>query len=98
MQPIADKAEISLDFPDKTYIGAFGRDSRFGVSADRDGLLLKLVHGGEQRRVFELHLHPRLLADILAELAEHLHQHPIVDEETKQRLLAGIKANEDALT
>jgi len=97
MQPIADRAEISLDFPDKTYIGAFGRDSRFGLSADGDGLLLKLAHGGEQKRLFELHIHPLLMGDMLIELAEHLQAHPLADSDVKERLLAGIHAIERAL-
>lgn len=97
MQPIADKAEISLDFPDKTYIGAFGRDSRFGVSADAEGMLLKLAHGGEHKRLFELHIHPRLMGDMLLELAEHLAAHPIEEGEARERLQAGIAAIERAL-
>ena len=29
MHPIADKAEIAIDFPEKLYIGEFGRHSSF---------------------------------------------------------------------
>ena len=96
MQPIADKAEISLDFPDKTYIGAFGRDSRFAISVDGDGILLKLLHGGAQRRLFELHIHPQLMGDMLLALAEQIQAHPL-DGDTKDRLRDGIAAIETAL-
>ena len=30
--PITDKAEVSIDFPDKFYMGSFGRGSRFEFS------------------------------------------------------------------
>ena len=97
MQPIADKAEISLDFPDKTYMGAFGRDARFAISADAQGMLLKLLHGGAQKRVFEMHIHPKLMGDLLLELAGHLETHPLPEGEAKERLTAGIAAIEQAL-
>ena len=29
LHPIADKAEVSVDFPDKAYIGSFSRHSQF---------------------------------------------------------------------
>lgn len=69
MKPITDKAEISIDFPDKAYIGSFGRHSEFAVSADAQELRLKLVHPGEDRRIADLHFHYFLLADIIAEAA-----------------------------
>ena len=28
LHPIADKAEVSVDFPDKAYLGSFGRHSQ----------------------------------------------------------------------
>jgi len=98
MEPIVDKARISLDFPDKTYIGSFGRDAKFEVCIEADRFLLKFLRGGEKKRTFELHLHPRLMADIVAELAEALQQHPIEDAQRRERLLAGIKAIEKALS
>ena len=67
MKPITDKAEVSIDFPDKVYMGSFGKTSGFEVKADPDEVMLKLLRTGEQRREFSLHLHYYLLADIIVE-------------------------------
>ena len=70
MKPItAAAAEISVDFPDKAYIGSFGQHSEFSVSADPQTAAIRLVHSGEDRRVAEIHLPYYLLAEVLAELA-----------------------------
>ena len=58
-KPIADKAEVSIDFPDKFYMGTFARESRFDVTADAEG-----------RRKVGLHLHYYLLAGILDAMAD----------------------------
>jgi hypothetical protein len=34
LHPISDKAEVFVDFPDKAYIGSFGRHSQFDAYAD----------------------------------------------------------------
>jgi hypothetical protein len=63
--PITDKAEVSIDFPDKFYMGSFGRGSRFDLTADREGIHLHLERTeGEKRRV-GFHIHYYLLADLL---------------------------------
>jgi hypothetical protein len=63
--PITDKAEISIDFPDKFYMGSFGRGSRFDLTADKEGVHLHLERcEGEKRRV-GFHIHYYLLADLL---------------------------------
>jgi hypothetical protein len=69
MHPITDKAELALDFPDKTYIGSFARASSFEARIDPEGATIKLAHTSGERRVAELHLHWYLFADILKELA-----------------------------
>jgi hypothetical protein len=33
LNPMADKAEVSVDFPDKAYIGSFRRNSQFDAYA-----------------------------------------------------------------
>ena len=38
--PITDKADISIGFPDKFYMGSFGRGSRFDLTADKEGIHL----------------------------------------------------------
>ena len=40
MHPISDKAEVSVDFPDKACIGSFGRHSNSMLLAD---ILLELA-------------------------------------------------------
>jgi hypothetical protein len=68
--PITDKAEVSIDFPDKCYMGSFGRGSRFDVTADREGIHIHLErHEGQKRRV-GLHIHYYLLADLLEAAAQ----------------------------
>lgn len=63
--PIPDKAEVSIDFPHKFYMGSFGRESRFNVTADKEGVHIHLDRPGEERRHVGFHLHHSLLAGIL---------------------------------
>ena len=51
LHPISDKAEVSVDFPDKVYIGSFGRHSQFDAYADDDSVAVRLVRprGGSAR-------------------------------------------------
>lgn len=97
MKPVTDKAEISLEFPDKLYMGSFGREAAFEVLADAEEVLLKLLRRGKERREFTLHLHYYLLADILAETAEALRAAPPLDDAHRESLQAGAKALADAL-
>jgi len=80
LHPIADKAEVSVDFPDKAYIGNFGRHSQFDAYVDTDNVAIKLVRPGEDRREAVVHLHYGLLADILIELARSLAAREPLDE------------------
>jgi len=49
LHPISDKAEVSLDFPDKAYIGSFGRHSQFDAYAEDDSIAVGLVRPGDDR-------------------------------------------------
>lgn len=69
-KPIADKAEVSIDFPDKFYMGTFARESRFDVTADAEGVHLWIERLGDNRRKVGLHLHYYLLAGILDAMAD----------------------------
>ena len=80
MHPIADKAEVSVDFPDKAYIGNFGRHSQFDAYVDTDNVAIRLVRPGEDRREAVVHLQYGLLADILVELARSLAAREPLDE------------------
>jgi hypothetical protein len=95
--PIQDKAEVSIDFPDKFYMGSFPRDAKFEAIAEEDGLLIKLTKTGENRRQVEIHLHQQLLADILSEWAVSLANEPPMQESHRETLLAALARVEDAV-
>ena len=86
LHPISDKAEVSVDFPDKAYIGSFGRHSQFDAYADDDSVAIWLVRPGEDRREAVMHLHYGLLADILVELAKSLAFRPELDDQHRTEL------------
>lgn len=91
MHPIPDKAEVSVDFPDKAYIGSFSRHSQFDAYADADSVAVRLVRPGEDRREAVIHLHYGLLADILAELARSLTAREPLDEQHRSELSEAAK-------
>jgi hypothetical protein len=97
VNPIPDKAEVSIDFPDKFYIGSFPRDAKFDARAENDGLFIKLTRTGENRRQVEIHLHHQLLADILSEWAVSLAKEPPMQEDHRETLLAALARVEGAL-
>ncbi len=94
--PIPDKAEVSIDFPDKFYMGSFPRDAKFEARSEDDGLFIKLTKMGDNRRQVEIHLH-YLLADILAEWAVSLATDPTMKEDHRERFLAALAQVEDTL-
>jgi hypothetical protein len=91
LHPIADKAEVSVEFPDKAYIGSFGRNSQFDAYADADSVAIKLVRPGDERREAVMHLHYGLSAEILAELARSLATRDPIDEPHRAELSAAAK-------
>jgi hypothetical protein len=97
MKSISDRAEVSVDFPNKTYMGAFGRESTFEVKVEPDEVMLRIVRPGEERREIAVHLHYFLLADILAQLGQGLVRHDFLDELHLDRLRAGADALARAL-
>ncbi len=92
MHPIADKAEVAIDFPDKFYSGAFGRDSAFEARAEAEGVLIRLVRPGSDKREVEIHLHHFLLASILDDLAGSLAQREPIDEVHRAPLLTAARS------
>lgn len=72
MHPIADKAEIAIDFPDKLYIGEFGVHASFDACTEADGVLIRLRRNSGEKRDVQIHLHYLLFADILEELGDAL--------------------------
>ncbi len=97
MQPVQDKAEVSIDFPDKFYMGSFLRSSKFEARAEGDGLLIKLLRPGAQKRMVALHLHHHLLADILSAWADSLAKQPPMDEDHRETLVEALRQVEKAL-
>ena len=91
LHPIADKAEVSVDFPDKAYMGSFGRHSQFDAYAEADSVAIRLVRPGEDRREAVVHLHYGLLAEILAELARSLAARDPLDEQHRTELSEAAK-------
>jgi hypothetical protein len=91
LHPISDKAEVSVDFPDKAYIGSFGRHSQFDAYADDDSVAIRLVRPGEDRRAAIMHLHYGLLADILVEVAKSLASRPGLDDQHRNDLSEAAK-------
>ncbi|MSO81200.1 MAG: hypothetical protein EXQ97_06200 [Alphaproteobacteria bacterium] len=92
MKPVADMAEVAIDFPDKAYIGAFGRDSGFEVRTDAEEVLVKMLRTEEQRREVSINLNYYLLADILAEMARALGEGPAIDDAHRAPLRDGAQA------
>ena len=97
MHPVQDKAEVSIDFPEKFYMGSFTRESRYEAKAEDDGLLIKLVHNGGKKRAVGIHLHHHLLADILTDWAASLAEAPPMDKNHKETLREALRAVEKAL-
>ena len=96
-KPVLDKAEVSIDFPDKFYMGSFGLGSKVEARAEDDGLFIKLLRTGAQKRVVEMHLHHQLLADILAEWADSLAGGPPMQADHRKTLKDALKRVEKAL-
>jgi hypothetical protein len=93
-KPVSDRAEVSIDFPDKFYHGTFSRESRYDVSADSDGVHIHLTRGGEQKRHVGFHLHYMLLADILNAAAESMASATMQPYERQHLLEAAEKLNQ----
>ena len=97
MKSIIDKAEVSIDFPDKFYMGSFGRESSFDVKVEAEEVLLRIVRSGEQRRQVAVHLHYFLLADILTDLGVGLAEHESLDASHRDALVSGVATLTKAL-
>ncbi|MEZ5816700.1 MAG: hypothetical protein R3D44_06435 [Hyphomicrobiaceae bacterium] len=84
--PITDKAEVSIDFPDKFYMGSFGRGSRYDVTADKEGIHLHLDRAAGEKRHVGFHVHYYLLAELLAASADAVSRVEGLDPVHKERL------------
>src|SRR5664279_1705935 len=77
-KPIADKAEVALEYPDKFYVGTFDRSSRFEAHLDPTGIALVLERLGDEdvRKSIHMHINFGLFADILRDLAATVRRIP----------------------
>lgn len=77
-QPIPDKAEIAVEFPEKLYTASFGWAARFDARLDKAGISLTLLGSGpaDARKSVHLHLHSALFAGILENLAKTVSAFP----------------------
>ena len=97
MKSIIDGAEVSVDFPDRVYVGTFGRRAGFEVKVGDDEAMLRLVRDGDERCEATVHLHHYLLANVLSELAACLEATNVIDEAHREPLQAAAKALVHAL-
>jgi len=93
-KPIPDKAKVALEYPDKLFIGTFGRSARFDAHLDKSGISLTLQRTGdvEARRSIRMHLYYGLFAEILRELARTVSAIPEDDSEHRNTLRDAVKA------
>ena len=85
--PITDKAQVSIDFPEKFYVGSFGRDSTLDVSADDQGVHINLERQVGKKRRVGFHVHYYLLADLLQSIGQALTSYGEIDEPHRSTLL-----------
>jgi hypothetical protein len=97
IHPTVDKGEVAIDFPDKYYSDGFGHDCSFEARAEDDGVLIRSVHGGSDRRAAANHRHHFLLAGILEKLACSLTERTPIDVTRRQPLLAAAQKPAAAL-
>lgn len=92
MKAVTDGAQVSVDLPDRVYLGTFGRQSGYEVKVLADEAMVRLRRNGEDWREATVHLHYYLLAGILAELAEGMQAMAPLDEAHRAPLQAAAKA------
>jgi hypothetical protein len=87
-KPLTDKAEVALEFPDKLYIGTFGRSDRFDAHLDETGIWLSLHRTGtdDLRKTVRMHFRYGLFADILSDLAKTVNSMPASDRDHRTAL------------
>ena len=93
-KPMPDKAEVALEYPDKLYIGAFEKSSRFDAHLDETGISLSLYRGGtpDTRKSIRMHFHYAFFAEILHELARTVTRLPLADTAHRDALGDAAKA------
>jgi hypothetical protein len=98
-QPIPDKAEVALEYPDKFYVGTFEHSSRFEAHLEPTGLALTLERPGSEdvRKSIHMHLNYGLLAAILRDIAAGIEAIPRDDMLHRDQLREAVEALRQAL-
>lgn len=84
--PVPDKAEVSVDFPEKFYMGFFDRHAKYEVEAQDDGLMLKLIADAGEKREAQIFLHNHLFAGVLRDWAASVWKHPKMNDDHHEML------------
>jgi hypothetical protein len=91
MKPVEGKAEVGIEFPDKSYMGSFGAGAKLDCHADAHGVVIRLLRTDGEKREVDLHLRYELMAEILDELTESLSTQRIADPDRRALLAAAAK-------
>lgn len=91
MKPVEGKAEVGIEFPDKSYMGSFGAGAKLDCHADAQGVVIRLLRADGEKREVDLHLRYELMAEILDELATSLATVKIADPERRRSLAEAAK-------
>ncbi len=99
-KPIVDKAEITLEYPDKLYIGTFANSSRFETHVDAAGIMLVLERPGTEdvRKSIHMHVHFGLFADIIKDLAVGIDRTPKENLTHREQLTEAVDQLHKALS
>lgn len=92
MKPVAGKAEVGIDFPDKAYMGSFGQGAGLDCRVDAGGITIRLVRTGADKREVDLHLRHELFVEILEEVAAAITESKPLDGDRRQALAEAAKA------
>lgn len=92
MKPVEGKAEVGIEFPDKSYMGSFGSGAKLDCHADEHGVVIRLLRSDGEKREVDLHLRYELFAEILDELAISLHTKPVANPDRRKALAAASRA------
>jgi hypothetical protein len=98
MKDISSRAEVALEYPDKTYIGIFERHSRYAVGLDEHGIFIKLEHPGEERKLVDIHLAYALFGDMLHDLAALKSDFPKIAPNARENLVDALNGAARALS
>ena len=97
MRPIEDRVEVSIDFPEKFYRGAFEQESGYDAVTEGDGLLMHFERGGDEKRSVSIHLHHNVLAGLLTAWADSLKNSEPMEKGHAADMKAALKAVEKQL-